>query len=145
MSRLVVFVTLLLVWGTMGALACSCTQPTVEEAVHRADAVFLGTIKTLTFAEPNNPGSRVIVVFEVSRVWKGRVTKTFEMRSIVETTFCEGFFRSDLLVGKQLLVFANRVRTGLRMVYSTNICSLTGPPDRHGNTLQVLGESKLPS
>ena len=145
MSRLVVFVTLLLVWGTTGAFACSCRPPTVEEAVHRADVVFLGTIKTLAFAEPNNRGSRVIVVFEVSRVWKGQVTRTFEMRSIVETTFCEGFFRIDLVVGKQLLVFANRVRAGLKMVYSTNICTFTGHPDRYGNTLQMLGASRLPS
>ena len=70
MSRVVVLAALLLVLGANEVLACSCVQPTVEEAVRRADAVFLGTIKTLTFAE--NPSSRVVVEFEVSRVWKGR-------------------------------------------------------------------------
>jgi hypothetical protein len=58
MSRLVVFVTLLLVWGTTGALACSCIQPTVEEAVHRADAVFLGTV---TRGDTSDLSLRIII------------------------------------------------------------------------------------
>lgn len=144
MSRVVVLAALLLVLGANEALACSCVQPTVEEAVRRADAVFLGTIKTLTFAE--NPSSRVVVEFEVSRVWKGRVTRKFEMQSKVESFDCEGFFRSDLFVAKELLVFANRgQRLFQKNTYSTTICTLTGPPERYGNTLKMLGESRLPN
>lgn len=146
MSRAITLALLLTMLGVgiEAAFACSCLTPTIKEARHRADGVFLGTIKTVTFLEPLNPGSRVAVEFEVSRVWKGPVTKQFEMRSLVETTLCEGFFRNDLVVGKQLLVFANRVLDGLRFSYSTNICTRTGPPERYGKSLQLLGEGRLP-
>lgn len=139
-SQWLSFFALFLVSSAGSALACSCQPPSVDEAVHQADAVFMGTIKTVTFAGPSNGGSQGTVVFEVNRVWKGHVTRNFDMPSLVAMTACEGFFRQDLVVGKQLLVFAKRSRVGLNLVCLTNICSLTGPPDRYGNTLQVLGE-----
>jgi hypothetical protein len=144
MLKAIVFSAVLIALASEDAPACTCVPPTVEEARRHADAIFLGTVKSVTFLEPNSPGSRVIVEFSVDRVWKGPVTKEFQMRSIVETTFCEGFFREDLVVGKQLLVFANRVLSGLRYTYSTNICTLTGPPDRYANTVRQLGEAKPP-
>ena len=147
MSRAVGFAFFLMTLSTavQATFGCTCVPPTVKEARDRADAVFLGTIKSLTFLEPRNPGSRVTVEFEVTRVWKGPVTKKFEMRSIVETSFCEGFFRNDLVVGNQLLVFANRELDGLRYSYSTNICTLTGPPERFGKTLELLGGGRPPA
>ncbi len=144
MSRAIPFAIFLAIFSAGTGFACTCLPPTVKEARHRADAIFLGTITTVTFVEPPNPGSRVIVKFEVSRVWKGPVTKQFEMRSIVEAGFCEGFFREDLVVGKQLLVFANRVVDGVHVSYSTNICTLTGPPERYNKTLQQLGQGRPP-
>jgi hypothetical protein len=92
----------------------------------------------------NNPGSRVIVDFQVSAVWKGHIQGHFRMDSIIETTFCEGFYRSDLGLGKELLVFANRARSGLRYVYTTNICTLTGLAERRRDTLQELGHGEAP-
>src|SRR5260370_32285188 len=103
MSRVVALFALLIAFGAEGSLACSCVQPTVEEALHRADAVFLGSITTVTFAEPNNPSSRAIVEFEVSRVWKGRVARRFVMQSKVEAFYCEGFLVSDLFALQQLI------------------------------------------
>ena len=150
MSRSTAFALFLTILSmrTEVASACSCRTPTVNEARNRADAVFLGTITSVTLHSPLNPGSRVTVQFDVSRVWKGPVTKHFEMRSIVETTFCEGFFKDDLVVGNQLLVFANRTLDGLKSSYSTDICTLTGPPERlgktFGKTLELLGEGKAP-
>jgi hypothetical protein len=70
--------------------------------------------------------------------------KHFEMRSIIETSMCEGFFRQDLVTGKKLLVFAYRALSGLHYSYSTDICTYTGPPDRYGNNLAALGEGKPP-
>jgi len=67
------------------------------------------------------------------------------MESIFETTFCEGFYRSDLGVGKELLVFANRARSGLRYVYTTNICTLTGLSEKRRDTIQELGQAKEPT
>jgi hypothetical protein len=144
-----ILVAFLIGLGAREAAACSCDQAPVEDAVRQADAVFLGTITDVTFLKPDflgfwadNSGSRVIVHFAVSRVWKGPVTRRFEMQTIVETTFCEGFYKADLVVGKKLLVFAYRSRMGLISSYSTNICTPTGPPGRYGDTLQKLGEPK---
>jgi hypothetical protein len=147
MSRSLGFAFFLIALSTsvQATFACTCIPPTVKEARDRADAVFLATIKSVTYLEPGSPGSRVTVEFEATRVWKGPVTKQFEMRGIVETSFCEGFFKDDLVVGKQLLVFANRVLDGLKYSYSTNICTLTGPPERFGKTLEVLGEGRTPA
>ena len=144
MLRQAALLALLIASGIQQLLACSCIPPTVEDARSRADAVFLGAVKKVRVLEPNNPGSKVIVEFTVSRVWKGKVTKEFEMRSVLETSFCEGFFKDDLVVGKQLLVFANRTRSGFIYSYSTNICTPTGPPERYGNTLAALGQGKVP-
>jgi hypothetical protein len=144
MQGTIVVLILMIAFGTGEAVACSCLPPTVVDARRRADIVFVGTVKAVTFLEPHTRGSRVIVTFDINRVWKGRVTKQFEMRSIVETTFCEGFFEDDLKVGKELLVFGNRVLSGLRYTYTTNICTLTGPADRQASTVEQLGESKPP-
>ena len=75
-----------------------------------------------------------------------RVPTDLEHRVQVESFDCEGFLGSDLFAGKQLLVFANRgQRSFQKNTYSTNICTLTGPPERYGNTLKILGEGRLPN
>jgi hypothetical protein len=125
-------------------LACTCIPPSTRTAREQADAVFLGKITSLRILSPNNPGSRVIVDFQVSSVWKGRVPEHFRMESIIETTFCEGFHRTDLGLGKELLVFATRVRSGLRYVYTTNMCTLTGLSERSRDILQELGQGEAP-
>ena len=135
---------LLLVLTAGEAVACTCVPPSTRTALEQADTVFLGKITSLKILAPNNPGSAVLVDFQVSAVWKGRVTEHFRMDSIIETTYCEGFFRSDLVLGKQLLVFANRARSGFKYVYTTNICTLTGLAERRRDTLQELGHGEAP-
>jgi hypothetical protein len=135
---------LLLALAVGEAVACTCIPPSTETAREQADAIFLGKITSLRILEPNNPGSRVIVDFQVSAVWKGIVPEHFQMESIIETSFCEGFFRSDLVLGKELLVFANRARSGLRYIYTTNICTLTGLAERRQDTIKELGHGKAP-
>lgn len=135
---------LLLVLAAGQAAACTCSPPSTRTAREHADAVFLGKITSLKILASSDPGSRVIVDFQVSAVWKGRVPEHFRMDSIIETTFCEGFLRSDLQLGKELLVFANRVRSGFRYVYTTDICTLTGLAERRRDTLQELGHAEAP-
>jgi hypothetical protein len=94
--RTLILATMLTTWGTTGAIACSCIMPTTEAALHRADAVFLGTIKHVSYSDPQDRGSKIIVEFEVTRVWKGPVTKKFEMHSIVERVFVKGFTKKTL-------------------------------------------------
>src|SRR5262249_45226119 len=140
----VVGVLLLFALTAGEVLACSCITPSTQAAREEADAVFLGKITSLEIVSLNNPGSRVIVDFQVSSVWKGSVPEHFRMDSIISTSFCEGFSRSDLGLGKELVVFANRVRSGLVYVYTTNICTLTGLADRRRKTLQELGRGEAP-
>jgi hypothetical protein len=130
--------------GIQVAFGCTCLPKTVKQARNQADAVFLGTIRSVTFLEPQNPISDVTVEFKVTRIWKGAITKRFVMRSMVGA-FCDGFYRTDLVVGKQLVVFANRVLDGPTSRYSTSICTFTGPPSRYGKTLEQLGEGRLPA
>ena len=137
-----------LFWMTSGlgmqlAFGCTCLPLTVKQARNQADAVFLGTIRSVTFLEPRNPISDANVEFEVTRIWKGAITKSFVMRSVVGA-FCDGFYRGDLVVGKQLLVFANRIANGPAR-YSAGICTYTGAPSRSGKTLEQLGEGRLPA
>ena len=133
-----------LVAGVSSAVACDCFLPTTQEALHRAHAVFMGTIDQVTFLDPKDPGSRVIVKFKVARVWKGLVARDFEMRSIVETSMCEGFYRDDLVVGKKLLVFAHRSEMDSIKTYSTNICTLTGSVEIRRENIKELGAGVLP-
>lgn len=116
MLRIAAFLALITASAIQQSFACSCIQPTVEDARSRADAVFLGTVKKVTVLQSNNPGSKVLVEFTVSRVWKGKLTKEVEMQSMLETSSCEGFLKDDLVVGKQLLVFAHRTRFGIQVL-----------------------------
>ncbi len=136
-----VLLVVLLIMGANAAKACSCSLPPVRSAYVWADAVFLGTVKKVDLLDPGKQGSRVIVTFAVERVWKGQqVTKTFEMWSIIETSFCEGFSSDQAVVGKRLLVFSNRTKEG----YSTNICTLTGEQRYRQKEIKELGRGWLP-
>src|ERR1700733_11286055 len=84
------------------AYACTCSEPTVQEAKQRSTVVFRGTI--IALRDTPNKSERIpnanlngyrdtgkMVVFRVTRVWKGDFGTTFEMPAIVETSACWGF------------------------------------------------------
>jgi hypothetical protein len=119
--------------------------PNAAASLQQAEIVFLGTVAQVTPADSSNRlSARGVIKFEVSRVWKGHVAKTFEMRSKTTGSNGEGFFGSDLIVGNQLLVFAHRHDGLIGTVYSTSVCSPTGPLRRYGNTLEELGKGRVP-
>src|SRR5689334_24555289 len=90
---------------------CDCRIPTVQTAMTHSEVVFRGTITALRDSH-NGSGispalvrdTKKIVVFRVSRVWKGEVGQIFEMPTIEETTACFGFWPWLLKVGNDLLV-----------------------------------------
>ena len=92
---------LVLVSMSARAMQCDCVDIGVQRLTHVSDIVFRGTV-----VEFRGSGDDRIVIFDVSRVWKGRVTKRFEMLAI--ETPCIGFVPRSLRVGNELLVFASR-------------------------------------
>ena len=114
------------------ASACSCGIPSVDDAMFRADIVFRGTI---TRIEDHK------AFFRVERVWKGKVSRTFAMPALRETSACIGFWPNHLEVGKDLLVFANRHKGG---AYFTSICDRTRMSEDAGEDLRWLGKGSEP-
>lgn len=85
---------------------CDDVAISTKEAKHGSDVVFQGVIEGFRDAGKNR-----IVIFRVSRVWKGQVGPTFEMPAI-ETTggLCTAFWKGQLGLGNELVVFASRNR-----------------------------------
>jgi hypothetical protein len=91
-----------------------------------SDVVFRGTITALRDSEKAagisagfGRDTKKIVIFRVSRVWKGKVGQTFEMPAVEEIAACIGFWPSFLKVGNDLLVYASRSGGS---EYYTSIC-----------------------
>jgi hypothetical protein len=82
-----------------------------------------------------------VVVFAVDRVWKGKVSQTFEMPAMKEGAACIGFWPSFLKIGNHLLVYAYRM--GDVPEYITDICSRTNLAEKSKDFAQ-LGAGRPP-
>jgi hypothetical protein len=89
------------------AWACSCEQPTPNESVQRADAVFTGIASGRV--APERPGFEERVEFAVETVYKGAVPSRSSVS--IEATTC-GYVFSD---GVRYTVFALDAQTNLCM------------------------------
>ncbi len=133
---------------SVGAFGCSCIGPTLGRAKESAEIVFRGTITDFKKAEtPPELGKTVqgtwrIAIFQVTRVWKGDIGKTFEMPALAETSACLGFWPSFLEVGNDLLVFASRYGG---TDYVTSICTRTRLAKNAKIDLWRLGPGKEPT
>ncbi len=85
---------------------CDDVAISTKETKRGSDVVFQGVVEGFRDA-----GKDRIVIFRVSRVWKGQVGRTFEMPAI-ETTggLCTAFWEGQLGLGNELVVFASRNR-----------------------------------
>ena len=135
-------------WLTLvgAAYACSCIPVTASELMRHADVVFLGTIIDLHDVHTAVPGvlrtNKRVVVFRVSRVWKGDLGQVIELPAIEQSgSMCIGFPTGLLSVGNELLVYANR--EPVTHDYVTSICSHTALA-KQTRDLQELGQGKLP-
>jgi hypothetical protein len=103
--------------AVQAATACSCNMPSVQEAKKYADIVFRGTITEI---------KNGTVFFRVARKWKGNVSRNFPMPEFRETSACLGFWPDFLTVGKDLLVYAQRLPPSSKDgAYFTSICTRT--------------------
>jgi hypothetical protein len=127
--------------------ACGCREPTVPFKRDHSEVIFRGTIIALRDAEkaasiPAGWGrdTKKIVVFSVSRVWKGEVGQTFEMPAVEETSMCLGFWQPILTVGSDLLVYASHSGGS---EYYTSICGFHKPA-LGAKDFKKLGPGKYP-
>lgn len=116
-------------------IACSCAPPPpYAKAVKQADAVFAGTVTTIT---PNQFGEVAGATFNVSNVWKGAITETFTMTApSPHVGMCSFVFE----VGKQYVVFAY----GKPEAMTTNICTRTNQVADGKSLPKELGAGKKP-
>jgi len=116
---------------------CDCLTPTVRQARKHADIVFRGRIRG--FRDTGKGYQNVI--FTVDRVWKGRVSRTFEMPALREEAACTGFWPNFLKMGRYLLVYANQFPDSTD--YMTDICSRTAPVE-DSKDFRELGSGHQP-
>jgi hypothetical protein len=81
--------------------ACDCIEAPARQAKQHAEIVFRGSI--VGFRDSGD--GYKLAVFQVSRVWKGRVPATFQMPA-VDGDACFAFPASLLKIGNDLLVYA---------------------------------------
>jgi hypothetical protein len=168
---------LLAIVAVPGTHACSCgdKDPDVGRQKDSSDAVFAGRIVDIQYVEAieiHNP--RVIVKFEVDRVWKGLVGREFVMHTALGGGICAGISGDKLRIGETLIVYARGmpgadwkratlvdprmpgyyVRPELletvkddATVYGTSVCTRTkrAADSRAEKDLRELGESREPA
>jgi hypothetical protein len=115
-------VAALIAIGPRSARACSCSVQTSEQAFAASTAVFLGIARDITQTPtPSTFGPLLEVKFDVSRVWKGDVTRTQVVVTPIGGTVCGFGFQT----GRAYLVYGYRNDSGLW----TSICSHTRATD----------------
>lgn len=116
------------------ARACSCSEPApVPEEVARVAAVFEGTVRAV------GPSSAVALAvdFEVSRRWKGEVSR----RQRVLTPSDEAACGVSFTVGESYLVYALRQTDG---ALNAILCSRTRSRGDAAEDLALLGPGEPP-
>ena len=97
--------TLVLFASTCLFAQCDDVEVSAKEAKHFSEVVFQGTVEGFRGSGTDRP----IVIFRVSRVWKGQVGPTFEMLAIqTRGSICTAFWKGLLAVGNELVVYASR-------------------------------------
>lgn len=116
--------------------ACDCIELPAKEAERSSEVVFRGTV--VGFRD-SDPGERM-VIFDVRRVWKGRVRRQFEMPA-VQGDWCGAFKPSLLKIGNDLVVYASRIARGTE--YLPMPCNTTLA--RSTESAQALGRGRKPN
>jgi hypothetical protein len=70
------------------AWACSCVQPTPQQAAAVAGLVFAGVVRDLDRPAAAGSGDPVVVTFAVSEVYKGEVSATMRVSTPADGAVC---------------------------------------------------------
>lgn len=141
--RLFAVTVSLLIIGSFGetVLACSCAMPGAPcEAYWKAVAVFVGTVKELSWAETeNNIGDRVIKYrqpvfhFAIDQAYRGVSGSQVAVLTGQGGGDCGYGFK----VGQQYLVYAYRSKEKKDLL-TTSICTRTRPIDNASEDLEYI-------
>ena len=131
------------------AHGCGCLAIDGQEAFKKADVVFRGTVTDIHEAKHDligavlEPPKRVAVI-QVDRVWKGAVSKIFELplQATSRNQPCASWEYEVFSVGNEVLVYAHRSQTSGE--YVTGNCSHTGLVKDSGGDIKHLGLGKSP-
>ena|SRR5258708_33688162 len=131
------------------AYACDCREPKDKRPFRdHSEVIFRGKIIELRDSQKPagfGPGMvydlKEMVVFRVSRVWKGDIGQIFEMPALEETSMCIGFWPDYLKLGADLLVYANRSENS---EYFTGICGGHKLAKDGRRDFRMLGPGKSP-
>lgn len=142
MKKILLLATSLLVLSANSANACTCAPTTPKQSFESSSAVFSGGVIDVVGQEtgsnePVSSNEPVKVIFEVSKVWKGKV----EQQLVVTTPASEASCGYSFQEGEEYLVYAYAQEAELQ----TNLCSGTKPLSEAQADLAVLGEGETPT
>jgi len=116
--------------------ACTCAPISVDEAKESADVVFAGIVEDYTLLDSKGEWEpRILLKFDVARVWKGSIGSKFTMHTNIEGSSCGGFFRDFLKPGTNLIVYGFG-----RKAESWKNNNIDGAPN--AASLSVIGDRK---
>jgi hypothetical protein len=129
--------------------ACSCREkPPAKEALKHSDAVFAGTVESITEAQLALSGSRYTsswyrVVFRVSESWKGTNSTTLIVYTSTQSTACGFPFR----VGSTYLVYAHETHQSKLTapdLLTTSVCTRTAHRSQALDDIRTFGAGAKP-
>lgn len=118
---------------------CDCIAVPAKEARRASEVVFRGTVDGFS-----GSGAERIVIFRVTRVWKGQVGPVFEMFGLEGVSLCFTWWPSLLKIGNELVVYASRLpsRTGTTTDYFPMRCKTALARD--ALDIRELGRGRRP-
>ena len=142
MKKIFLIAASLLVLNTTAANACSCVPTTPQQSLNNSREVFAGKVIDIVDQSGTNPEASgslggFKVIFEVSKVWKGKLEK----QQVVLTSGSSASCGYNFEKGKEYLVYANGQGTQLQ----TGLCSGTTLLANAQRDIAVLGKGKTPT
>ena len=142
MKKIFLIAASLFVLSANAASACSCLPTTPQQSLKNSREVFAGKVIDIVDQSDRNPETSdslggFKVIFEVSKVWKGKLEK----QQVVLTSDSSASCGYNFEKGKEYLVYANGQGTQLQ----TGLCSGTTLLANAQRDLAVLGRGKTPT
>ena len=146
---LIIATSLLVILSGNPANACSCLPTTPRRSYQQARTVFAGKVTDIVVRRRSLDGqsnseseadrlfTEVKVTLEVSKVWKGRVTRQSVIMTANSSASCGYTFEK----GREYLIYAS----GQPSELTTGLCSGTKPLSSARADLAVLGQGSAPN
>ena len=130
-------IAMLLIFSLRVAVCCEVIGLPVKNAFKQAQIVFRGKVTEVYDSE---------VIFQVDRVWKGRVPSRFSMPKLIwsATPCMPGFYKGYVKPGSELLVYARQVPELKVSGYVPTPGSRTAPVEYAIEDLKRLGPGHPP-